>query len=681
MMAVQDFRSLYRHGFARVAACTVPVSIADPAANAAGIARSAEACSRDGVAVAVFPELCLSGYALEDLRQQDVVLDTVLAALEDLRRRSVDWLPVVVVGAPLLHRDRLYNVAVVLHRGRLLGVVPKSYLPNYREFYEARQFSSGRDIRGQFVSVCGEMVPFGVDLLFAARDVPGLTLAVEICEDVWVPLPPSTGAALAGASVVGNPSASPVTIGRARERHALCAAQSTRTVSAYVYAAAGPGESTTDLAWDGQATVHEAGRLLAESDRFPDDARIVTADVDLDLLRQERMRLGTFRDCADGQEQVFRTVGFDIVPPVGDLGVRRRVSRFPFVPDDAARLAEDCYEAWTIQVMSLRQRLTQSGVGAMVIGVSGGLDSTLALLVAARVADELGWARKAIHAYTMPGFGTGDASKGFAHELMALLGVDAHELDIRPTAGRMLEEIGHPFARGEAVHDIAFENVQAGLRTDFLFRLANQKNGLVIGTGDLSELALGWCTYGVGDQMSHYNVNAGMPKTLIQHLIRWLARSARLGTAVAPLLERIVSAEISPELIPAGSDGVAQSTEAVIGPYALQDFTLYYVLRYGFRPSKVAFLAETAWGDAEAGVWPENFPPERRVAYDRAAIKHWMDVFLRRFFGTSQFKRSAMPNGPKLSPAGALSPRGDWRAPSDGNARVWREELARGVPV
>ncbi len=401
------------------------------------------------------------------------------------------------------------------------------------------------------------------------------------------------------------------------------------------------------------------------------------ADIDIDLIRQERMRMGSFHDCARANDHgQWRRIGFTLAPVEGDIGFQRIVPRFPFVPENPGRLDQDCYEAWTIQVRALTQRLKTSGVERCVIGVSGGLDSTLALLVAARAADELEWSRDRVDAYTMPGFATGDASLGLAHELMTALGVDAHELDIKPTAMQMLETIGHPFASGAPVHDITFENVQAGLRTDFLFRLANQRNGIVIGTGDLSELALGWCTYGVGDQMSHYNVNAGMPKTLIQHLIRWLARKGGLGDTIAPVLERIVSAEITPELVPAGAEGV-QKTEDKIGPYALQDFTLYYVLRYGFRPSKILFLALQAWENKDRSIWPAHFPEDRKLAFDAAAIRHWLKVFLTRFFGFSQFKRSALPNGPKLSSGGSLSPRGEWRAPSDGTAAAWLEELEK----
>ncbi|GEN15354.1 NAD(+) synthase [Neoasaia chiangmaiensis] len=678
---MSDFRSLYRHGMARLAACTMPVRLADPAANARLLADMTADCDALGVAIAVFPELGLSGYAIDDLRFQDALLDAVEEQIAVLRDESRNWSCVIVVGAPLRHADRLFNTGVVIHRGHILGVVPKSYLPNYREFYEARHFAPGIGRRGETIRLDGTDIPFGTDLLFEAEDVPGLTLGVEICEDLWVPAPPSTALALAGASVIANPSASNVTIGKADERHLLCRSQSARSLCAYVYAAAGAGESTTDVAWDGQVSIYEAGRVLAESARFPTGAHHVLADIDLDLLRQERMRMGSFGACADahGVSTAWRRIVFTLAPPQGDIGLRRNIARFPFVPEDPRRLAQDCYEAWTIQVSALSQRLRESGAARAIIGVSGGLDSTLALLVAARAADELGWSRNRVEAYTMPGFATGETSRGLAHALMTALGVSAHELDIRPTALQMLETIGHPFARGEAVHDVTFENVQAGLRTDFLFRLANQLNGLVIGTGDLSELALGWCTYGVGDQMSHYNVNAGMPKTLIQHLIRWLAREGQLAPDIGPILERIVSAEITPELVPGDAKGV-QSTEEKVGPYALQDFNLFYTLRYGFTPSKIAWLAEAAWQDATQGGWPAHFPHDRRIAYDLPQIKHWLRVFLQRFYGFSQFKRSAAPNGPKLSPGGSLSPRGDWRAPSDGNAAVWLAELEHNVP-
>jgi NAD+ synthase (glutamine-hydrolysing) len=678
-----SFRSLYRHGFARVAACTIDSSVADPSSNARAILDEARACDAEGAVLAVFPELSVSGYAIDDLLLQDVLLDAVVAALVTIAEGSRDLLPILLVGAPLRVGSRLFNTAVVIHRGRILGVVPKIHLPNYREFYEKRHFASGAGMEGGTVLLGGEEVPFGPDLLFEAEDLPGFVLHIEICEDVWVPVPPSSHGALAGATVLANLSASNITIGKADTRSLLSASQSARCNAAYLYAAAGAGESTTDVAWDGQASIFEMGNILAETERFPLGPQRAIADIDLDMLRQERLRMGSFDDNrrAIGLEpEDFRRIPLRLDPPQDDIDLKRPLARFPFVPADPARLHQDCYEGYNIQIAGLVQRLRGIGGKRMVIGVSGGLDSTHALIVAARAADRLDLPRANILAFTMPGFATSDHTKANAIRLMEALGVTWKELDIRPAARQMLADMDHPFGRGEPVYDVTFENVQAGLRTDYLFRLANHNDGIVIGTGDLSELALGWCTYGVGDQMSHYNVNGGIPKTLIQHLIRWVISSGQFDAEVGATLDAILATEISPELVPVAAGEKPQSTEAKIGPYALQDFTLFHVLRFGFRPSKIAYLALMAWEDASVGAWPPGFPEDRRPEYDLAEIRHWLEVFIRRFFGFSQFKRSAMPNGPKVSAGGSLSPRGDWRAPSDGNARAWLSELAREVP-
>jgi NAD+ synthase (glutamine-hydrolysing) len=672
-----DFYSAYDQGFARVAACTVPVAIADPARNAATVLEQARACHEDGVAVAVFPELSLTGYAIDDLLLQDTLLDGVLEAVASLVEGSAGLTPVIVVGAPLVHGTRVLNCAVVIHRGRVLGVAPKSYLPTYREFYERRWFAPGDDRRGSSLRLLGEDVPLGPDLLFTATDVPGLVLHVEVCEDMWVPVPPSAEASLAGATVLANLSGSPITIARAEDRRLLVRSASARCSAAYLFAAAGQGESTTDLSWDGQTMVYECGDLLVEGERFPDGPRRSTTDVDLDRIRQERLRQGTFDDNARGTGRTdFRTVPFELRPPRGDLGLRRKVDRFPFVPDDAERLALDCYEAYNIQVSGLEQRLHAIGHPKVVIGVSGGLDSTHALVVAARAMDRLGRPRTDIHAFTMPGFATGEATKSLATRLAKSLGVTFEELDITAAARQMLTDLDHPYADGEPVYDVTFENVQAGLRTDYLFRLANHRGGIVLGTGDLSELALGWCTYGVGDQMSHYGVNAGVPKTLVQHLIRWVGDAGEVDTDTAEVLAEILEQEITPELIPGGQ----QSTEESVGPYALQDFTLYHVIRRGYRPRKIAFLAHHAWADPTRGEWPPGYPSEGRPAYDLATVRHWLEVFTKRFFA-SQFKRSALPNGPKVSAGGTMSPRGDWRMPSDASAAPWLAEIERDVPT
>ena len=681
-----DFYNSYSQGFVRVAACTHHTTIGDPAANAASVLRLARACHDDSVAVAVFPELTLSGYSIEDIVLQDLLLDDVEAALAEIVASSTDLLPVLVVGAPLRHRHRIYNTAVIIHRGAVLGVAPKSYLPTYREFYERRQIAAGDDERG-VIRIGGPSssmeAPFGPDLLFAASDLPDFVLHVEICEDMFVPIPPSAEAALAGATVLANLSGSPITIGRAADRSLLARSASSRCLAAYIYAAAGEGESTTDLAWDGQTMIWENGALLDQSERFPKGERRSVADVDTELLRSERLRMGTFDDNRRHHRtsaESFRRIEFRLDPPGGDIGLRREVERFPFVPADPQRLEQDCYEAYNIQVAGLEQRLRALDYPKVVIGISGGLDSTHALIVAARAMDREKRPRSDILAFTLPGFATGDRTKRNAIELCRALGVTFSEIDIRDTASLMLKELDHPFSRGEKAYDVTFENVQAGLRTDYLFRLANQRGGIVLGTGDLSELGLGWSTYGVGDQMSHYNVNAGVPKTLIQHLIRWVISSGQFEPRVDEVLQSVLDTEITPELVPTGEEEELQSSEAKVGPFALQDFSLFHVLRYGFRPSKIAFLAWHAWSDPEQGNWPTGFPEDKRPYYSLKEIRHWLQIFVQRFYSFSQFKRSALPNGPKVSHGGALSPRGDWRAPSDMSARIWLDEIEREVP-
>lgn len=683
---MRPFNSIYSHGFIRVAVCVPSLRVADPGYNTAHTIAMAERAHASHAAIALFPELGLSAYTNDDLFQQDALLEAVLAGLAQLRDASRNLMPLLLVGAPLRVEGALYNCAVALYRGQILGVVPKSYLPNYREFYEKRQFSAARAAINREIRLLETVVPFGADLLFSAENVPGFVLHVEICEDVWGPIPPSSFAALAGATVLANLSASNITIGKADYRRTLCAAHSGACIAAYLYSAAGPGESTTDLAWDGHALIYELGERLAEANRFAQDEQLITADIDLERIVQERMRTTSFADAAgDHRErlQAMRRVAFTFTPPAGEVALQRDIARFPYVPGDPAQRDERCYEAYNIQVHGLMKRLASAGITKIVVGVSGGLDSTQALIVAARTMDRLGLPRTNILAYTMPGFATSDVTAGNARGLMRALGVTAGEIDIRPSCMQMLRDIGHPFAAGEPVYDVTFENVQAGERTSHLFRLANLHGALVLGTGDLSELALGWATYGVGDHMSHYNVNASVPKTLIQHLIRWVADSGQFDDATSAILRSILGTEISPELVPPGADGdrsrPAQSTQAIIGPYELQDFNLFYMTRYGFRPSKVAFLSYHAWGDATRGEWPAGLPGDERRQYDLPAIRKWLEVFLWRFFKLSQFKRSALPNGPKVGSGGSLSPRGDWRAPSDAEAEVWLEELRLNV--
>jgi NAD+ synthase (glutamine-hydrolysing) len=680
------FESIYAHDFLRVAVCVPELRVADPQFNVEKIVDFARRASDAGAAVALFPELCISAYSNDDLFQQDALLEASSEALHQLLQRSEGFFSVLIVGAPLRFDGKLFNCAVVIYRGAVLGIVPKTFLPNYREYYEKRQFTSGRYATSRDVSFLGANVPFGNDLVFAANHIEGFRLHVEICEDVWTPIPPSTYAALAGATLLANLSASNITIGKAEYRRLLCGNQSGKCIAAYMYSAAGPGESTTDLAWDGQAIIYENDELLAEAERFAPSGQIITADIDLERLLQERMRSTSFNDSAgDCLERVraIRRIGFDFHPSTAPLRLQRDVQRFPYVPSAAAARDQRCYEAYNIQVHGLMKRLSSTGINKLVIGVSGGLDSTQALIVAAKTMDRLGLPRKNILGYTMPGFATSELTLRNAQRLMEVLGVTAELIDIRPSCMQMFKDIRHPFAEGKEVYDITFENVQAGERTSHLFRLANHHNALVLGTGDLSELALGWTTYGVGDHMSHYNVNVSVPKTLIQFLIRWVAHSGQFDQATNETLDSIVDTEISPELVPHKSgakERPAQKTSDFIGPYELQDFFLYYITRFGLKPSKVAFLAWHAWSDLNRGSWPDLIPPERRVDYDLPTIKKWLRVFLKRFFKTSQFKRTAIPNGPKVGSGGSLSPRGDWRAPSDSEAEVWLRELEANVP-
>lgn len=726
-----EFRSVYDQGFARIAAVTAPVAPANPAKNAQTTIDLLQEAQAQGVAVAVFPELNLTGYAIDDLFLQEVLLEQTLAAIESVRQASAELTVMAVVGAPLRQGNRLYNCALAIQGGHVYAVAPKTFLPNYREFYEKRHFASGANASATSITLPGvgdgpaqddaaaasqhdavaasastpatptanpaasaasaaspagttasAVVPFGNKLLLDFPHIPGMVLHMEVCEDLWVPVAPSAQAALAGANVLVNLSGSPITVGRADDRELLARSASLRCNAAYVYAAAGEGESSTDLSWDGQTMIYELGEKLAETERFPQGPRMAVADVDIRTLASERLRQGSFDDNRveqQGTASDYRTISVPLVPTRADIGLRRPLDRFPFVPDDPARLAQDCYEAYSIQVAGLEQRLRAIGNPKLVIGVSGGLDSTHALIVAARAMDRLGRPRSDIIAITMPGFATTAGTKRNAIDLATRLGCTFEEIDIRPVATQMLKDMGHPFGRGEEVYDVTFENVQAGLRTDFLFRIANERGGIVLGTGDLSELALGWCTFGVGDQMAHYGVNAGIPKTLIQHLIRWVVAEKIFDDAVGATLLSVLDTEISPELVPSKDGEPIQSTQAKIGPYPLQDFTLFQVLRRGARPSRIAFLAEKAWHDASTGHWPVGIPENEQVAYQLPEIRKWLELFIKRFFA-NQFKRSTLPNGPKVVAGGTLSPRGDWRMPSDASGAAWLSELERNVP-
>lgn len=679
------FFNLYHHEFIRVAVGVPEVRVADPEFNTEKTIELAEQALDGKAVLAVFPELGLSAYSNEDLFHQEALLIGVRRGIERICAWSHGKNLILIVGAPLMVDERLFNCAVVIHQGGVLGVAVKSYLPNYREFYEVRQFRSAMEAVSTTMELNGQKgIPFGADLIFRVHGRPDFSFYVELCEDLWVPVPPSSFAALAGATVIANLSASNITVGKADYRRELVANQSARTIAAYLYTAAGPGESTTDLAWDGQALIYENGTRLAESERFALRSQIVFADIDLGRLRQDRMRMNTFSLNASRYREMIKdfryvpvSLDLEAYRSIKTLPLAREIPRYPYVPADPQLRDQRCYEVYHIQVAGLAKRMASSGAENVVIGISGGLDSTHALLVAARTMDVLGKSRSCIKAFTMPGFATSEKTYANAWRLMKALGVEAKELDIRPSALQMMKDIGHPFAEGIAVYDVTFENVQAGERTSHLFRLANFKNGIVLGTGDLSELALGWCTYGVGDHMSHYAVNASVPKTLIAHLIRWVAERHIFSPEVSPILIDILETEISPELVPGEDKDVpAQKTEELIGPYELHDFFNYFITRYGYRPKKVAFLAWTAWRDREKGTWID-VPVERRKEYTIGEIKHWLSVYLYRFFKLSQFKRSCLPNGPKVGSGGSLSPRGDYRAPSDSEAQVWLEDLSR----
>lgn len=660
--------------------CVPEVRVANPGFNAARTIELLSQAAKKKACLAVFPELGLTAYTCEDLFHQQALLEAGEQALAQVLEASRDLPVIAVVGLPLRVESALFNCAAVLYRGRILGVAPKTYLPNYREFYELRHFVPGDSTARSVIDLCGQTnVPFGTRLLFRPGTQPLFTLFVEICEDLWTPIPPSSFAAVAGATVLVNLSASNITIGKDEYRTQLVANQSGRCVAAYLYCAAGFGESTTDLAWDGHGMIYENGVRLAETRRFAYESQLATADIDLDRIAQDRMRQTSFGQSVERHRAAisdFRLISFSAsLTDDQELLLERDIARFPYVPSDPATRDARCQEVYEIQVQGLVKRLRSINAERVVIGVSGGLDSTHALIVCARAMDLMHLPRRNILGYTMPGFATSERTLTQARQLMAAIECAAGEIDIRPSCLQMLRDIGHPFAAGKKVFDTTFENVQAGERTSHLFRLANLHQAPLIGTSDLSELALGWCTYGVGDQMAHYHVNASVPKTLVQFLIRHVARTGQIGAKVGAVLEQVLDTSISPELLPGKSDHQpGQKSEDVVGPYELQDFTLYYILRFGFAPPKVAFMAYCAWHDRTRGEWPD-IPAATRHEYGISDIKRWLEVFLRRFFETSQYKRSAIPNAPKVGSGGSLSPRGDYRAPSDAEAKAWLARL------
>lgn len=679
MNSDRPFFNLYSHGFVRVAVAIPEVRVADPAWNSVRTLELMRQAVDQRACLVVFPELGLTAYSCEDLFHQEALLEAALQALKHVVHEGGKLPIAAVVGLPIRHRGQLFNCAALICGGQILGIVPKTYLPNYREFYEARHFASGDLVEAETLDLPGfPEIPFGTRLLFQASNQPLLTLAAEICEDLWVPIPPSSVAALAGATLIVNPSASNATIGKEAYRRQLVSNQSARCLAAYLYSASGRGESTTDLAWDGHGLIADYGEIKAESVRFADEDQLILADVDLVRLHQERMRQNTFTETVRRHQVAVAamvTIPFELpLPQNPHLPLHVPPLRYPYVPNNPLLRDERCRDVFNIQVQGLVTRLRATGLQKLIIGISGGLDSTHALLVAIAVLDRLKLPRKNLLAFTMPGFATSEKSLGLAHQLMQALGVNAAEIDIRPSCLQMLKDIGHPFHDGHPVYDITFENVQAGERTSHLFRLANQHSGLVVGTSDLSELALGWSTYGVGDHMAHYHVNASVPKTLIQYLIHWVMDGDKMGHDASVVLAAVLASDISPELIPAAQSDSVQRTEDTVGPYALQDFSLYHILRFGFDPARVAFMAWCAWSDKMRGEWP-HIREGKRSEYGIGEIRRWLQVFVKRFFQDSQFKRSCIANAPKIGSGGSLSPRGDWRAPSDAVATVWLRAL------
>jgi NAD+ synthase (glutamine-hydrolysing) len=677
-------------GFVRAGAAIPRVRVGDVSGNCEAALDLWQRAHDEGCAVVFFPELGLTGYTAGDLflnrHLQDAAIEGLAGLLAEGERRGL--CPLAFVGLPLLVSPGLYNVAAALQGGRLLGIVPKSYLPNYREFYEQRQFREGREVPpGRSVDLLGRTVPFGTDLLFAAENLSDLVVGAEICEDGWVQLSPNAFQTSAGATVCGNLSASDITIGKSDLRHRLCWKASDPGKCAYIYVAAGPGESSADVTFDAQALIYENGRCLAESQRFSRGPQLITADIDLELLIQERVSTGSFGACAAANQHDYRRLSFTAHAPSEPVTLRRRVEAHPFVPSDPATLADRCREVFLIQTTALITRLESLGSRDLVLGLSGGRDSTLAALACAAALDDLGAERRHLHCITMPGFGTTKHSREAARQLATALGADFEEQDIRAESLLVLEAQHHPLARGYSAWsddtgrdrsiesftaylsqhageaDVEFENIQARIRTLRLMTRANRLRGLEIGTGDLSEKALGWSTY-AGDHISMYDLNAGIPKTLVEFVIRWVATEESQRWAAGDpdelrrALDGILLLPISPELLPPDADGaIAQISESAIGPYELHDFFLFWFLRHGARPRRILTLAQAAFGER----------------YSKAEILRWLRVFLERFF-SSQWKRDCTADGPKVGTT-ALSPRGDWRMPSDASVQSWIEEL------
>ena len=637
------------YGFVKVAAAVPRVKVADCKFNSERLEGLITIAESKGVQILTFPEMCITGYTCGDLFAQQLLLEQAEMALIQILNSTRQLDIISILGMPVVVNSTVINAAVVIQKGKILGVVPKTYLPNYKEFYEQRWFTSALQVSENSVRLCGQIVPMGNNLLFETAET---TFGIEICEDLWATVPPSSSLALQGAEIIFNLSADDEGIGKHNYLCSLISQQSARCISGYVFSSSGFGESTTDVVFAGNGLIYENGYLLARSERFCMEEQLIINEIDVECIRAERRVNTTFaanKANCPGKEAVRISTEF---VNSKDLNLTRTFNPHPFVPQ-GSELNSRCEEIFSIQIAGLAQRLLHTGAKTAVIGISGGLDSTLALLVCVKTFDKLGLSRKDILGITMPGFGTTDRTYHNAIDLMNSLGVSIREISIREACIQHFKDIGHDLN----IHDVTYENSQARERTQILMDIANQTWGMVIGTGDLSELALGWATYN-GDHMSMYGVNAGIPKTLVKHLVQWVAENGMDETSKATLLD-IVDTPISPELIPADENGeIKQKTEDLVGPYELHDFFLYYFLRFGFRPSKIYFLAQTAF----SGV------------YDDETIKKWLQTFFRRFFN-QQFKRSCLPDGPKVGSI-SISPRGDWRMPSDASSAAWLKEIA-----
>ena len=637
------------YGFVKVAAAVPRVKVADCKFNSERLEGLITIAEGKGVQILTFPEMCITGYTCGDLFAQQLLLEQAEMALIQILNSTRQLDIISILGMPVVVNSTVINAAVVIQKGKILGVVPKTYLPNYKEFYEQRWFTSALQVSENSVRLCGQIVPMGNNLLFETAET---TFGIEICEDLWATVPPSSSLALQGAEIIFNLSADDEGIGKHNYLCSLISQQSARCISGYVFSSSGFGESTTDVVFAGNGLIYENGYLLARSERFCLEEQLIINEIDVECIRAERRVNTTFaayKANCPGKEAVRISTEF---VNSKDLNLTRTFNPHPFVPQ-GSELNSRCEEIFSIQIAGLAQRLLHTGAKTAVIGISGGLDSTLALLVCVKTFDKLGLSRKDILGITMPGFGTTDRTYHNAIDLMNSLGVSIREISIREACIQHFKDIGHDLN----IHDVTYENSQARERTQILMDIANQTWGMVIGTGDLSELALGWATYN-GDHMSMYGVNAGIPKTLVKHLVQWVAENGMDEASKATLLD-IVDTPISPELIPADENGeIKQKTEDLVGPYELHDFFLYYFLRFGFRPSKIYFLAQTAF----SGV------------YDDETIKKWLQTFFRRFFN-QQFKRSCLPDGPKVGSI-SISPRGDWRMPSDASSAAWLKEIA-----